>query len=179
MGDDVTFQRRLLLAELKPRKSPWRDHDMGMCITHQSDQWPFAGGGGESDGFTLQRSSEAGFWRFLWCWPEQAAEKAELVVYWDVMTLIWHHCNMLQVKYTLRCFVTPIPCKQNDGDLWFVDDGATLSWETSGVSSTHQNSAAHSRRSYLILSYLILSYIARVLYTVRHLLFLSSSILLT
>ena len=46
-------------------------------------------------GFPSLRTSDAELWCFLWCTPEQTVEQTvEFPVIWDVMTLMWHRCDV-------------------------------------------------------------------------------------
>ena len=68
---------RILLA-------PWWRHEIK----------PFSALLALCEGNPLTEASDAKFWYFLWCAPEQTVEKTvALVVTWDAMMFMRHQCN--------------------------------------------------------------------------------------
>ena len=48
----------------------------------------------QNDGFSSQTAGGAVLWHCIWCQLEQTAEQiVEHRVIWDVLTLVWRHCN--------------------------------------------------------------------------------------
>ena len=54
---------------------------------------------------SLKRTSNELFWSFLCCQPEQGSEQtSEMLVIWDIMTFMWHHCDVESLAAMIAFF---------------------------------------------------------------------------
>ena len=69
-------------------------HDTRM-ETRNLYHWPFVRGiHWWPVDFPWQRASNGNIWCFLWFYLQQTSEQTfKLLVIWDAMVLMWHHCN--------------------------------------------------------------------------------------
>ena len=75
-----------------------------------------------NDWFSSQMVSNVEFWCFLCCYLQQTfAPTVDLLVIWDILALMWHHCNVFSYRMqTSRERLLPVWSDGTSVFLWWL-----------------------------------------------------------